>query len=631
MVAAGWRSIILFCADARLVGLACFLAVGIACGDDDGGGTDSGMASDGSAADASDSRDTGVEDSSRRDTSAPEDSGNPGDVGTPEDGGAPDDGGLPQDGGIDSGSTCGLSCVNGACADTTPPSCMCEMGWTGELCDVDIDECMEDVDDCHDLATCTNTDGGFVCECTAPHVGDGMSCACPMGMAGDSCEDCAEGFAPLTGGGCAQEQTLTVTIEGDGRGIVTVEGQTIECTETCEITVADGDMLTVTAAPGSTTAVVSWSDGCTGDTCDVTIAGDTGVTLTWELQHNIIFASSMTPAVGDIGSVAAADAHCVQMASDAGLHATQWVAFLASNGPCPDEVSTDCNGFERLERAGARGWVNTQGQPVADTLAQLRDDRIIWYPVRYEEDGGGGDGDHICVTGLDARFEVGGTCTDYSDTDRDMRASWGRAGSGDRNIFAQNSNLRCSNAASFYCMSTDHDTPLPAPSDTGRLAFVTASNFVVGVGGLDSADALCQREACDAGLTGSSDCDMDLGSDATFLAFLETNDATAGSRFDSDGEDFVRADGVVFLRASQLEIADTADLLPVSPANQRADGTLDVNVNVWTGAGGFTCDNWTDPTLTGDVGGVENIFFHMRNSGARDCSFDAFRLVCMEE
>ena len=40
----------------------------------------------------------------------------------------------------------------------------------------DIDECSEDRDDCHDNATCTNTNGGYNCACFVGYMGDGVNC-----------------------------------------------------------------------------------------------------------------------------------------------------------------------------------------------------------------------------------------------------------------------------------------------------------------------------------------------------------------------------------------------------------------------------------------------------------------------
>ena len=40
----------------------------------------------------------------------------------------------------------------------------------------DIDECSNDDDNCHDNATCTNTDGSFTCACIAGYEGNGTQC-----------------------------------------------------------------------------------------------------------------------------------------------------------------------------------------------------------------------------------------------------------------------------------------------------------------------------------------------------------------------------------------------------------------------------------------------------------------------
>jgi len=71
-------------------------------------------------------------------------------------------------------------------------SCTCSTGYDGDgisSC-VDIDECATQTDDCDKMptpypgvstrATCTNTDGGYICECVAPYfTGDGVTCVAP--------------------------------------------------------------------------------------------------------------------------------------------------------------------------------------------------------------------------------------------------------------------------------------------------------------------------------------------------------------------------------------------------------------------------------------------------------------------
>ena len=41
---------------------------------------------------------------------------------------------------------------------------------------VDINECTQNLDDCHQFATCTNTVGSFECRCNVGYEGDGVNC-----------------------------------------------------------------------------------------------------------------------------------------------------------------------------------------------------------------------------------------------------------------------------------------------------------------------------------------------------------------------------------------------------------------------------------------------------------------------
>ena len=41
---------------------------------------------------------------------------------------------------------------------------------------LDIDECSEESDNCHEDATCTNSVGSFDCTCNAGYSGDGVNC-----------------------------------------------------------------------------------------------------------------------------------------------------------------------------------------------------------------------------------------------------------------------------------------------------------------------------------------------------------------------------------------------------------------------------------------------------------------------
>ena len=41
---------------------------------------------------------------------------------------------------------------------------------------VDVNECTEETDNCDDDATCTNTNGSFVCTCHQGYSGNGVTC-----------------------------------------------------------------------------------------------------------------------------------------------------------------------------------------------------------------------------------------------------------------------------------------------------------------------------------------------------------------------------------------------------------------------------------------------------------------------
>ncbi len=85
---------------------------------------------------------------------------------------------------------------------------------------VDVNECTDGTDDCDDLATCTNTDGGFTCQCPTGYDdanGDGTDCVdvneCTDGT--DDCDDLAT-CTNTDGGFTCQCPTDYTDVHGDG-------------------------------------------------------------------------------------------------------------------------------------------------------------------------------------------------------------------------------------------------------------------------------------------------------------------------------------------------------------------------------------------------------------------------------
>jgi len=103
------------------------------------------------------------------------------------------------------GGVCAPCGENASC--DASGACVCNAGFMGdgEEC-LDIDECNEQLDDCHATAACTNTMGSF-------------TCACPSGTVGDPKAGCEERWASVTAAAyhtCARRMDDAVFCFGNG-------------------------------------------------------------------------------------------------------------------------------------------------------------------------------------------------------------------------------------------------------------------------------------------------------------------------------------------------------------------------------------------------------------------------------
>jgi hypothetical protein len=300
---------------------------------------------------------------------------------------------------------------------------------------------------------------------------------------------------------------------------------------------------------------VSVTADASGDTSDVPPA-------------NIVFVTSSAHLPTDVTTLAAGDAICAARAADVGLAGT-YVAWLSLEGVAAKE---------RI--SAARGWVRVDGGPFVDTATDLVMGDRIYLPLSLDERGidVGVDLTVPVITHTQSTGNVASESCEIDDRYRVGRPfetvkGWTATGS-----------LSCTTAGRLYCFGVDREVPVVSEGATGRRAFVSRPMFDPS-SGVASADARCQTDAAEAGLAGS------------YLALIGTNTASAISRFNTSGPDWVRLDGMRL-----YEVVLSTGALRTS-LNVTAAGAYEGDRNVATGGvapGTMTtaadsCDNWSNP------------------------------------
>jgi hypothetical protein len=290
---------------------------------------------------------------------------------------------------------------------------------------------------------------------------------------------------------------------------------------------------------------------------------------------NIAFVTSVATVAGNLGGIAAGDALCNSLATRAGLPGT-YVAWLASDTVDP------------ISRLGtARGWVRTDGLPFLDQVSDLGNFKTF-YPLSLDEAGHTVAGGTRVVTGADGvgrTVGAGTNCSGYTSTAG--TASFG-AIPGSVDAWSQAIiSAPCTQSTPIYCFGIDNTTPITLPPITTRRAFVlNATTTGAALGGIAGADMKCQGAATMAGLSG------------TFRALVASNTASAISRFDLAGSNWVRMDGLP-IAASPQQFAATSWSAAL---NISAEGYYEESfLSAWTGAATLgaagttatTCNNWT--------------------------------------
>jgi hypothetical protein len=300
----------------------------------------------------------------------------------------------------------------------------------------------------------------------------------------------------------------------------------------------------------------------------------------------------------------AADQDCNAAAAEAGLPGEYraWLSTAAS--------------YARERLSGGRGWMRPDGAPFADTIDDIAAGRILT-PLLLDEFGQevipATAGDAVATgTNPFGLLDPGSNCHDFAnDQAGNLTAGYTIA---TRDLWTAATSVPCGIPMRLYCFGVDQNVPLTRPADLGKIAFVSAPDFLPDQG-LAAADAVCGQEAEAAGLQGE------------FLALLAMTAASAASRFaDSPpGAVWRRVDGVT-LNAPGVDLF--GDDLLRAPLNVSSRGEYlgyDTLGIVLTGASSpravpdvsQNCENWTTIEVQAHAGvavRVEDWFFGVDGS-----------------
>jgi plastocyanin len=93
-----------------------------------------------------------------------------------------------------------------------------------------------------------------------------------------------------------QQETLTVSIAGSGSGTVTSSPAGISCPGTCAANFDYGTTVTLTAHPAAGSAMIGWSDDCSGPSCAPKLTGPATATATFTAADLQISGFAFSPA-----------------------------------------------------------------------------------------------------------------------------------------------------------------------------------------------------------------------------------------------------------------------------------------------------------------------------------------------
>lgn len=428
-----------------------------------------------------------------------------------------------------------------------------------------------------------------------------------LGENGQVADDADAGMFPSV---VAESVVFRLVRSGDGFGQVSLalpNGDVQRCDSGCEATVASGSMVRVTATPETYSVVRAWSEpDCAAlATCELRVDQSRTLDVEVQLAYNVAFVTSQVYAVDALPRAGEpANQECARLAALAGLHGARWVAWLAADGAttAPED---DVVPYQFFQSRG--GWIRPDGVPFVTSLDSLRagavlhamnvtEQRVVtqnsaWSAARL-------NGTLRRLTMSDGN-DVAIDCASWTSVDSTLFGSVSTP-TGVGSQWTGETVQTCDRRAALHCFGDDLARELAIVPTPGRLAFLSSSTFTPS-SGISAADELCQRDACEAGLTGSNACNVSLGTQRIFRSYLHTQTQPAWERFDLAGPTWVRPDGIAWLTSAAHLSGDASARrtgLNVTATLQYAVGGAGL---AWLGAssGEETCSDWTSDSGMG--------------------------------
>jgi len=393
---------------------------------------------------------------------------------------------------------------------------------------------------------------------------------------------------PVTDAMPPPSHTVTVNLQGPG----TVNADGLTCVgSTCSGSFVEGSSVVLTASTqnGTNTHFVHWMDGCasagTSRTCTLSVTGPATVGAKFGNQtYNIIFTSSkLYPST--LGSAAAYDAKCNELATAAGINTLAGDGFMA----WISDASSSAGPRLEVNAAARKGFMRVDGEVVTYNLPQLSLLRVIYYPAMLTELGTPSTARHVWTGTLVDGSATSNNCMGWTDSSTSRFATLGFTGGGP-GVWTEAEVLDCARQLPIRCLGKTKDQSFPyldaIPSD-GKIMFLSVDTIGVNGGGAAAMDALCTSEA--SGTFPSK----------TFKAFV--------SRTTVPASDLVDSRYVYYRRESGAAVASGAALRAGAPFLSgvwtRVDWgqVMDPDVRAWTGSAApnqvatleTSCNDWT--------------------------------------